>query len=325
MTALLATPAAQLGFSLIGISPPPPFPSAYDAHITSFEQAGAQTKSLNAHADDALWRMVSRNEASAVEACRTRLTAEEGPLRSLEQLAADCGATVFALEALRITSTATWAAIGLFAAAVGVAAATALFTGAPISLPGLIARARQLIAGALRRFGAILQKLFKSLLDRIVGRRYVNLKSAQMTEQFAASAVFRKKAVVGVRDAREGEKIHTVLADGTKETVNKAKKGDKIITNPRGEEYIITAENFAKRYDDIGEGMARAKGTVRAFQNPVGKPVTIDAPWGERMDGDRNAWFMMAVDPKKTQVMTDDRYIIGSREFREDYELWSIL
>ncbi|MEU9831003.1 PGDYG domain-containing protein [Streptosporangium sp. NPDC048047] len=325
MTALLAAPAVQFGFGLLGISPPPPFPAAFDEHIDSWDRAVARLRTLTTDAEQVLWRMTSRNEGPAVSACAARLTADDGPLRGGERMAADCHATALALRIVKIASTATWTAIALFAAAVGVAVGAALLLGAGVSLPATLARALAMIGKVLRNLRAAFQRLFRSLLERIAGRRYVDMNGKAMTHRFADAPVYRKKAVVRVRNAREGEEVSTVLADGTKETVNRAAAGDRIITNPRGEEYIVTPENYAKRYDDIGGGEARAKGMVRAFQNPTGRHVSIDAPWGERMRGGPDVQFAMAVDPKDVRALTSDRYLIGAKEFAADYEPMPLL
>lgn len=158
--------------------------------------------------------------------------------------------------------------------------------------------------------------------------RQVDLKSPEMTERFLAAPVFQKKAIVTVDTAKGGEEITTFRPDGSVETVNIAKPADKIITNPPrdgrpGERYITTAENLSKRYDDIGGGRYRAKGVLRAVRNPYGQDVEIVAPWGERMSGEPDCWFVAQVDPAHPDVLTADRYIIFPKAFADDFEPWA--
>ena len=57
---------------------------------------------------------------------------------------------------------------------------------------------------------------------------------------------YAKTARISARPGVVGEKIVTTLANGHQETVNVAKAGDMVATNPGGEQYIISAETFKK-------------------------------------------------------------------------------
>lgn len=148
----------------------------------------------------------------------------------------------------------------------------------------------------------------------------VDLSTEEYTAKLAEAPVFAKKAEVNAAIAAGGEKIETVLADGTVETTNVANPGDAIITNPGGEKYIIPAETFTKRYEaTTEEGVFRAKGMSRAFKNDTGAPIEIMAPWGEPQYGDENCMIATVFDPDNPNEIGADRYIIGAAEFAETF------
>ena len=154
-------------------------------------------------------------------------------------------------------------------------------------------------------------------------RPRIDLHTPEHTARFRAAPVYEKIVEVSARDAVEGERITTYLADGHRETHSRpAEQGDKIITNPGGEEYLIGGTKFAARYRPTDrEGIYRAVGRVRAFPNPTGKAVVIRAPWGEDMDGTHDCLFAAQLD--ESDHPTKDRYVIGRTEFRETYGLAS--
>jgi hypothetical protein len=147
----------------------------------------------------------------------------------------------------------------------------------------------------------------------------LDLSTPEMTQRFAEAPVYIKSAVVEIREAAPGEKLTTTLADGRDETVNTAKDGDYVVTNPGGEQYFIGAQKVADRYTDIGDGRYQAKGACRAFQNPTGGEVTIIAPWGEEQHGGSDAMLAVLYDPENPDEVGSDRYIIGGEEFKNTY------
>lgn len=148
----------------------------------------------------------------------------------------------------------------------------------------------------------------------------LDLSTEEYTAKLAEAPVFAKKAEVSATVAVGGEKIETVLANGTVETTNVANPGDAIVTNPGGEQYIIPAETFQKRYESTtDEGVFRAKGMARAFKNDTGAPIEITAPWGEPQYGDENCMIATVFDPDSPDHIGSDRYIIGADEFAETY------
>jgi hypothetical protein len=155
--------------------------------------------------------------------------------------------------------------------------------------------------------------------NRLIRREHVDLSSDDYTERFAEAKVYVKSAVVQATRARGGERVETVLADGTSETANVCNAGDFIATNPGGEKYVLTPENFAKRYEPGEDGSYRAKGVCRAFQNPTGENVCAMGSFGEEKYGNRQAMFAVAVDPDNPANIGSDRYIIGADEFKATY------
>lgn len=152
--------------------------------------------------------------------------------------------------------------------------------------------------------------------------QHLDLSTPEATEALAQAPIYEKKGVVHARPATPGEKIVTVLADGTEETTNVAGENQVVITNPGGEQYIIGAEKFASRYGATDEeGVFKAKGMARAVQNPTGGPIEIMAPWGEPQYGDAECMVATVYDPDQPDVVSDDRYIIGHQEFEDTYGL----
>ena len=88
---------------------------------------------------------------------------------------------------------------------------------------------------------------------------------------------------VRARPAKVGEMIETITSDG-KETQNKAKEGDYVVTNlgGSGEEYILSGQKLRDRYDEIGDSIFQAKGSCMALQYN-GEPTEFIASWGEPM------------------------------------------
>lgn len=120
-----------------------------------------------------------------------------------------------------------------------------------------------------------------------MGFKEIDRKSPEIMGALAGANVFKKQGQVLAHRAKAGEQITTTLASGSKETVNTANEGDWIVTNPSGEQYIISQEKFKSRYEATGEdGVYGAKGHCRAIVNPFGEPIEIMASWGEPQTGD---------------------------------------
>lgn len=150
----------------------------------------------------------------------------------------------------------------------------------------------------------------------------LDLQTEEVTQKFAEAPIYAKKAIVSARQSAVGEKVQTILEDGTVETVNTAEEGDIIVTNPGGESYILKPDNFAKRYEATEEdGVFRAKGMARAYQNDTGHEITVIAPWGEEQHGGADCMIANVFDPDNPERIGIDRSVIGAQEFAETYGL----
>lgn len=147
----------------------------------------------------------------------------------------------------------------------------------------------------------------------------VNRHDPIIMEGIKEAPVYKKKGTVNAQVAEGGERIETVLADGTKETQNTAEKGDFIITNPGGEKYIVKPETFNKRYALSQEdGVYEAKGYCKAIPNPFQEDVKIEASWGETQTGDSECMFADTYDPE-TKTLGGEPYIIERDAFEKTY------
>ncbi len=158
----------------------------------------------------------------------------------------------------------------------------------------------------------------------------VDLSTPDYTTKLAQAPIYRKKGVVRAHVASEGEPVETILADGTRETTNRARAGQIIITNPGGERYIYKAAepdisvaraHFDQRHEQTTEpGVYKPKGKIRAIPNDTGHRIEITAPWGEPMNTGVDGKIAVPFDPNKPDEISMDRYLIGGQEFTDTYE-----
>ncbi len=150
----------------------------------------------------------------------------------------------------------------------------------------------------------------------------VDRHNPKIIEGLKEAPIYRKQGTVKAVIAQGGEVVVTKLADGSTETRNTAKSGDAIITNPGGEQYIIGAEKFSKRYEskDGEEGVFIATGHCRAIDNPWEQPITMLASWGEMQNGQTDCKIADTYDVS-TKVLGGEPYIIGRTEFLQTYKL----
>ena len=125
---------------------------------------------------------------------------------------------------------------------------------------------------------------------------------------------YAKTARMSARPGIVGEKIVTTLANGHQETVNVAKAGDMVATNPGGEQYIISAETFKKKYeiDPNNLKVYRPKGGAQQFLR-LHEDIDFVAPWGEDMHM-KSGDFINVTDREKGDI-----YGICQKEFFETY------
>lgn len=148
---------------------------------------------------------------------------------------------------------------------------------------------------------------------------FLDRKSPEILSLLENAPLYRKYGTVKARTALAGEKISTILEDGTIETAdNVAKMSDFIITNPSGEEYIISTEKLGQRYDSTDEdGIYKAKGYCKAIKNPYDKPIEILASWGEPQIGDADC--MIADTCDLNGIVDGEPYIIQLKAFVNTY------
>jgi hypothetical protein len=149
---------------------------------------------------------------------------------------------------------------------------------------------------------------------------HVDLSTEEWTDKFAGAPIYRKTALVHIRPALPGERVVTILADGTEETYNIASEDQVVVTNPSGEQQIISLEKAVQRYDLTDTpGLFLAKGMVRVIDSPFDHSISILAPWGTLQRGDAGCKIVALYDPDEPAVVSVDRYIIGKDEFFETY------
>ena len=153
-----------------------------------------------------------------------------------------------------------------------------------------------------------------------MGPQFIDRKRGDLVSLIELSPIFKKQGTVNARIANAGEKIATVLSSGATETENTAKDGDYIVTNPSGEQYIISGEKFTARYKSTDDyGVFEAKGYCRAVQNPFGNDIEILASWGEPQFGDQNCW--VADTCNENGECDGEPYLIENQAFQETYKM----
>ncbi len=146
----------------------------------------------------------------------------------------------------------------------------------------------------------------------------IDRKAQQVISALSTAPVFKKQGQVKARRATADEEITTVLEGGAKETVNRAKQGDWIVTNPGGEQYILNDTKFLGRYEDVGDGVYAAKGHCRSILNPFGKPIEIMASWGAPQNGDERC--MIADTCDANGKCDGEPYLIDADAFAKTYK-----
>ena len=157
------------------------------------------------------------------------------------------------------------------------------------------------------------------MVEREKTYKEVNRHDPIIMQGIKEAPTYKKKGRVSAEVAVGGEKIETVLADGTKETINTAEAGDFIVTNPGGEKYIVKLETFNKRYAASNkDGVYEAKGYCKAISNPFLEDVKIEASWGEMQTGDSECMFADTYDPE-AKTLGGEPYIIEKDAFEKTY------
>lgn len=120
-----------------------------------------------------------------------------------------------------------------------------------------------------------------------------NVYSEEFNVLFETADWYKKEVEVEIRWATETEEVVTKQKDGDVETTNVAEKGDGIVKNPTGEEYVLKPAQVFKYYDAIEEkpGHYKSKGKpVKAIR--LTRDLKIMAPWSEIQEMHAGDWLV---------------------------------
>lgn len=128
---------------------------------------------------------------------------------------------------------------------------------------------------------------------------------------------------IEVEISETAQEVETVITEeaGTErvETVNTANPGDAIVTGEKGERYVINAKDFHNLYEPLTEengvaaGKYLPKNVVKCMENPEGKEIVIDAPWGGQQTGGADCMIV------ESQI-NGDRYLVERGAFEATYK-----
>lgn len=116
----------------------------------------------------------------------------------------------------------------------------------------------------------------------------INRKAPEIMKALEGAPIYRKQGIVEARPAVPGEVVQTLIR-GKEETTKTAAENEMLVKNPNGEKYLISLQEFEKRYTrtqligehaDQGFSVYEAKGLIRAIDNPFGEEIEIEPEWG---------------------------------------------
>jgi len=149
--------------------------------------------------------------------------------------------------------------------------------------------------------------------------RKVDVQTPEMTELLAVAPLMDKIGEVIARQVEVLTPVSTVINGEFVETENFAQPGDFIVTNPGGEDYVLTEANFWTRYNASGRhGIYVPKGSIRVIPNPYNDDIEIDAPWGAPQFGEKDCYIAVSITSDINDISTD-RYIIAADALAETY------
>ena len=90
-----------------------------------------------------------------------------------------------------------------------------------------------------------------------------------------------KTAPVRIKHSKIGTKIITKMADGWLETENEVRRiDDVVVCGSHGEEYILNAEEFARRYEPSSNSLdSRQPKPIKQKFICIDEDITFYAPW----------------------------------------------
>ena len=142
--------------------------------------------------------------------------------------------------------------------------------------------------------------------------QYVQGILARGTEPFCCVKIAQIKAREGI----VGETVVTKLKNGHIETENcNIEKGDMIVTNPFGEEYVVKADIFKNKYKINPNNPEQycSKVAVQQFLR-LTEDICFKAPWGQKMYMKKGDFINI------TGLNTGDVYGVAQEEFFNTYE-----
>ncbi|QJT71152.1 hypothetical protein GR11A_00115 [Vibrio phage vB_VcorM_GR11A] len=127
---------------------------------------------------------------------------------------------------------------------------------------------------------------------------------------------YSKFGTVRARLARKGDVVITEI-DGVKETENRAKSSDVVVTGVKGEQYLVDIRKFKERYRGpkltYTDQVYNAVGETYAARW-TGAPLKFTASWGEAMIIEPGDYLCST-----TQQASGDLYRIERSAFKESY------
>jgi hypothetical protein len=132
---------------------------------------------------------------------------------------------------------------------------------------------------------------------------------------FSNADTYRKTATLNkskVETAAQDQQVETVINEKV-ETTNTAHEGDKIITGPKGERYVLTGAQFDKMYQEDPSNPSRyiSKQVIRA--HTLTEDTEITAPWGEKQRAAKGGVVAQSVSNPR------DVYLIEEGAFKATY------
>jgi hypothetical protein len=147
----------------------------------------------------------------------------------------------------------------------------------------------------------------------------IDRKSPEITRLLSSAQLYQKHVQVTARKVLLGEKIETILADGILETTRIGSENEWLVTNPTGEQFILSDAVFTARNQPTDtQGVFAAVGYIRAIPNPYASQIEIHASWGSPQYGDQDCFIVDICD--QNGVCSGEPYLIGGDEFLATYQ-----
>lgn len=146
---------------------------------------------------------------------------------------------------------------------------------------------------------------------------HLDIYNEATTAFFNVSPLYRKRVVVQAYQVEESTSIE-VEAIHTSDAIIREVPAGKWIVETEDGQHSVSHDKFTSRYEADPEGY-RAKGTFRAFQNPLGQHVSVVTSWGGIEEGNELC-FIVALCDDDTLEATAERHLIGYDEFVLEYE-----